>query len=486
MGRGNTCSHTMQTEGLATRIAAVEAATAWVTQSRGSRFTPRRLSPPRPLVASSVPMADVQPLSALRYDTSVVGPLSDVTAPPYDVISAEQRELLIARSRYNIVAVDIPRIGADGRLGRQPGDDPSEDPYSAVAERFASWRAEGAIVQDGEPAFWVHTQEYTGPDGIARTRRGFFAKVRIEEYGAGRIRPHERTHPGPIEDRLELMRASRLNLSPIFALHSDPGHEAWEALAPDANREPDGEVTDAEGTVHRMWRVGGGETIAAVRETLADAELLIADGHHRYETARAYAEEVGGEGAHRYVLMCLVALEDPGLSIFPTHRLVSGLDGARREALEHAIQESFVVEEVDVEQIAPPPGEGPLQLGFVDSSGRSLRLTLKDEEIAARALPDRSEAYRQLDTGMLEALLLRGALRLTEEQIADLDGLAYARDTADALARVRSGERDAAFIMRPTPVAAVRAVAAAGENMPPKSTFFFPKLLTGLLFNPLA
>ncbi|MHB1469280.1 MAG: DUF1015 domain-containing protein [Solirubrobacteraceae bacterium] len=431
-------------------------------------------------------MADVQPLSALYYDTSVVGSLADVTAPPYDVISAEQREELIASSRHNVVAVDIPRIGADGMLGPQPGDDPSDDPYAAAGERFASWRREGAIVQDSTPAFWAHSQEYTGPDGIARTRRGYFARVRIEDYGAGKIRPHERTHPGPKEDRLRLMRATQANLSPIFALHSDPGHDAWEALAPDADREPDGEVTDAEGTIHRIWRVGDREAIAAVKDALAGAELLIADGHHRYETARTYAEETGGEGAHRYVLMCLVALEDPGLSIFPTHRLVSGLDDARRASLREAIEASFSVEEVGLDELAPPPGEGPLQLGFLDSSMRPLRLTLNDEAAVARALPDRSEAYRRLDTGVLEALLLRGALSLSAEQISSLDGFGYARDVEEAVERVRSGERDAAFVLRPTPVAQVREVAAAGESMPPKSTFFFPKLLTGLVFNPLS
>jgi uncharacterized protein (DUF1015 family) len=430
-------------------------------------------------------MADVQPLSALRYDTSVVGPLADVTAPPYDVISAEQREQLIARSPYNVVAVDIPRIGADGMLGPQRGDDPADDPYATAGERFASWRREGAVVADSTPAFWVHTQEYTGPDGIARTRRGFFCRTRIEEYGAGRIRAHERTHPGPKEDRLRLMHATRANLSAIFALHSDPGHDVWETLAPDANELPAGEVADAEGTIHRIWRVGEPEQIDAVRTALADSELLIADGHHRYETARRYAEQVGGEGPHRYVLMCLVALEDPGLSIFPTHRLVNGLDEARAAALQETIERDFHVEEVPLDALAPPAGGGPLQLGFLDSSLRPLRLTLKDEAIATRALPDRSDAYRGLDTGVLEALVLRGALNLSEEQIARLDGLAYARDAEEALARVASGEQDAAFLMRPTPVAQVRAVAADGESMPPKSTFFFPKLLTGLLFNPL-
>jgi uncharacterized protein (DUF1015 family) len=213
---------------------------------------------------------------------------------------------------------------------------------------------------------------------------------------------------------------------------------------------------------------------------------LIADGHHRYETMQAYAEEVGGEGEHRYILMCLVALEDPGLTVFPTHRLVSGLDGARREALAQALARDFDVAEVPLEDLAPPPGDGPLQLGFIDSDGPPRRLTLKDQAIADTVLEGHSSAYRRLDTGVLEALLLKSALGLSDEDISHFNGLFYARDTAEALAMVRSGEYDAAFLMRPTPVQQVRDVAAAGENMPPKSTYFFPKLLTGLLFNPLS
>jgi uncharacterized protein (DUF1015 family) len=228
--------------------------------------------------------------------------------------------------------------------------------------------------------------------------------------------------------------------------------------------------------------------IAAVQEATRDAELLIADGHHRYETMKTYAEEIGGEGEHRYILMCLVALEDPGLTVFPTHRLVRGLDDQRWEALAQALRRDFEVAEVPVEQIAPPADEGPLlQLGYIDTRDqRALRLTLKDQAIADAALAGHSEAYRRLDTGVLETLLLKGALGLSDEDISHFNGLFYARDTAEALALVRSGEYDAAFVMRPTPVGQVREIAAAGENMPPKSTYFFPKLLTGLLFNPLS
>ncbi len=421
-------------------------------------------------------MADVQPLRALHYDPAVTGPLANVVAPPYDVIDANQRAALLSRSPFNVVAVDLPQA--------EPG---GQDPYAAARELFESWQLQGAVVRDGEQAVWAHTQDYSGPDGVTRTRRGFFCRVRIEDYGPGRVRPHERTHPGPKEDRLRLTRATRANISPIFSLYSDPTQAAWRALSSATEEPPWADITDADGTVHRLWRVSDPSAIAAVQAATSEAELLIADGHHRYETMHSYAEEIGGEGEHRYILMCLVALEDPGLTVFPTHRLIRGLDDERRAALERALERDFEIEEVPVEQIAPQPGDGRLELGFIDRwDGRPRRLRLKDQAIADAALPGHCQAYRELDTGVLETLLLKNALGLSDDDIAHFNGMFYARDTAEALAMVASGEYDAAFLMRPTPVAQVRDVAAAGENMPPKSTYFYPKLLTGLLFNPLS
>jgi len=423
-------------------------------------------------------MADVQPLRALHYDPTVAGALADVVAPPYDVIDASQRAALLRRSSLNVVAVDLP--------------EGEPDRYESARERFEQWQREGALVRDEQPALWAHSQEYTGPDGQRRTRRGFFCRVRIEGYGPGRVRPHERTHPGPKEDRLRLTRATRANISPIFSLFSDPQEAAWSALAPFTGEQPWGEVTDGDGTVHRLWRVDDADAIAAVQDATRDAELLIADGHHRYETMQAYAEEVDAAGTaagaeHRYILMCLVALEDPGLTVFPTHRLVNKLDEPRRAALADALQRDFEIAEVPVEQLAPRPADGALQLGYVSSRDeRCYRLTLRDQAIADAALSGHSDAYRHLDTGVLETLLLKGALGLSDDDISHFNGLFYARDVDEALRFVRSGEYDAAFVMRPTPIEQVRDIAAAGENMPPKSTFFFPKLLTGLLFNPLA
>jgi uncharacterized protein (DUF1015 family) len=414
-------------------------------------------------------MADVQPLRALHYDLAKVGSLDAVAAPPYDVIDPDQRAQLAGRSPYNVVRVDLPE-----------GD---PDPYANAAAVFGRWQEEGAVVRDDEPALWTLTQDYTGPDGRSLTRQGVFARVRVEDYGPGRIRPHERTHPGPKEDRLRLTRATKANLSPIFSLYDDPSGATAAVLAA---AEPFGEQTDDDGTVNRLARVADPSAIEAFQQALRPAELLIADGHHRYETARVYADEVGGDGEHRYVLMCLVALQDTGLTVFPTHRLIRDTTRESQEALATTLRELFAVEEIDQADLRPPDGDGPLTMGYIDSFfKRGFRLTLKDQASADRALPDMPEAYRHLDTAVLEALVLNGPLGLSEDDIAHLHGLGYSRTDEEALELVLSGEYDAAFFLRSTPVEQVRAIAAAGVNMPPKSTFFFPKVPTGLLFNPL-
>jgi uncharacterized protein (DUF1015 family) len=419
-------------------------------------------------------MADVQPLKALHYNLKKTGDLQSVVSPPYDVIDAEMRQRLEAQSPYNVVRIDLP-VSADG-----------SDVYAHAAALLASWQADGAVVQDSEAAIWPLEQDYVGPDGRSRTRRGFLARVRVEEYGPGRIRPHERTHPGPKEDRLRLTRATKANLSPIFALYSDPRQLAWAALESAMGAEPWAQTVDPDGTVNRLWRVSDPEAIKLVQKAAADAELLIADGHHRFETARVYAEELGDEGGHRYVLMCLVALEDPGLTVFPTHRLLSDLTPEKREALRTAIERDFDVSVLDSVEALPPASNDRLELGYLDAyHKRPLRLTLKDSAAVDAALPGRSEPYRRLDTAVTEALLLKGALGMTDDQIDHFQGLWYARDDEEAINAVLSGEYDAALFMAPTPVDRVQAVAASGESMPPKSTYFVPKVPTGLLFNPL-
>jgi uncharacterized protein (DUF1015 family) len=415
-------------------------------------------------------MAEIQPLRALHYDLRAVGSLDAVAAPPYDVIDDEMRAELVARSPCNVVEVDLPV---------DPGGD---DPYLHAQTTFEAWRQQGIVVQDREPAIWPATQDYETPDGERCMRRGFLCRVRVEDYGPGRIRPHERTQPGPKEDRLRLTRATRANLSPIFSLFPDREGAAWEALAASTEEPPFGSATDAGGATTTVWRCADPAAIAAVQDVLARGELLIADGHHRYETARVYAEEVGGEGEHRYTLMFLCSMSDPGLTVLPTHRLLTGLDG-KREALREAIERDFEVRPVAPDDLAPGQG-GPIEFGYVEGA-EHLRLALRDPSVADRVLAGKPDAYRRLDTALLEALILKEALGMSEDDIARQNGVTYAKRAADAVAAVESGRADAAFLLRATPVEAVRAVAEAGESMPPKSTFFHPKVPTGLLFNPL-
>ena len=417
-------------------------------------------------------MADVRPLKALHYNLAAVTSLADVVAPPYDVIDSARRHELLGRSPVNVVELDLPEAPA----GRNP--------YEHAAETLEEWTLQGILAADRESSLWALTQEYTAPGGLRQTRRGLLCRVRVTDYGPGLVRPHERTQPGPKEDRLRLTEATRHNLSPIFSLH--PG-DAWRHLEGFTRGEPWAEVTDDEDTVHRVWRIDDPETHRAVAAELIEAELLIADGHHRYETARAYADAIGGDGAHRYTLMALVSLEDPGLTVFGYHRLLTDLGRSdAQEALRDAILADFEVEEVPLEQLDPAGEAGIGVFGYVDAHHRKgFRLRLKDPAVLERAIPGVSDAYRSLDAAILEALLLRDALGMSAQDIEAKRGIAYTADAERALTSL-DGASDAVFLMRPTPVEQVRAVAAAGETMPPKSTYFYPKLLTGIVFNPLS
>jgi uncharacterized protein (DUF1015 family) len=425
-------------------------------------------------------MADVRPLHATHYDLAVVGSLDAVAAPPYDVIDAAQRTELLERSPYNAVAIDLPR----------PFDTeaPEGDPYQRAAETMAAWRADGALVNDSEPAIWAMTQDYAGPDGAARTRHGILARVRVEDFDTEQVLPHERTLPGPKKDRLDLTRATRHNLSPIFSLSTE---DPWPLVAPAIEgSEPWGEATDESGTITRVWRVGDPAVLGAVTDLLGGARLLIADGHHRYETAIAYRNEIGGEGDNNYTLMALTGLADPGLTVFPTHRLLSGFAGdpERQQRLGEGLRELFEVTEVQIEELDPKGEQGTGVFGLYDTyHQRGFRLRLKDGAIADldRRLAGKPEAYRRLDAAILETLVLKGIAGMSEDDILAKRGIGYSKSIEDSLALLSDGTYDVAFILRPIPVDQVRAICESDENMPPKSTYFFPKVPTGLVFNPV-
>ncbi len=396
-------------------------------------------------------MAELEPFRALRYADPAR--LADLIAPPYDVVDPPARARLLARDPHNVVAVDLP----------EGGD------HAHAAELLARWEAEGVLVLDPEPALYVLAQTFTGPDGVQRTRTGVLGLVATAPYGPGGVRPHERTHPAPREDRRRLTEATNAQLSPVFALHEDPDGAARAALDGVVAAEPFATATDEEGTSHRLHRVTDPATVAALRDALAAApELLIADGHHRYETARGLG--------HPHVLMCLVALDDPGLAVFPTHRLVAGRGQPAYEALAGALRAGFAITEVPLDELAPAPDDDPhATFGYLDAHfRRGFRLR--------RHAPS---GPTEPDAAVLERELLRGPLAFTDVEIDHQHGLAYARTAAEAVDAVLDGRHDLAFLLRPTPVEQVRRVAQAGLTMPPKSTFFFPKVPTGLVLHAL-
>jgi uncharacterized protein (DUF1015 family) len=426
-------------------------------------------------------MAEVLPFEALHYDLGKVDSLDAVAAPPYDVIDAAQRKALLERSPYNAVAIDLPKPFDPA----DPDSNPSGDPYAEAAARIESWRSEGALVQDEAPSIWAMTQDYVAPDGNSYSRHGILARVRVEDYESGTVRPHERTHPGPLLDRLELTRATGYNLSPIFSLSTE---DAWPLVEPALAHEPWGEATDEDGTVNRLWKVDDPAVHAAVTERLAGAQLLIADGHHRYETARAFRDEVGGEGPHNYTLMSLTGLDDPGLLVFPTHRLLSGFadDPERQQGLGNGLRELFDAEEVPREQIDPAGEDGVGVFGLYDAfHKKAFRLRLKDPAEVDRRLEGMPEAYRRLDSAILETLVLKGLAGMSDYDIDERSGLEYAKSVDAALEMVDNGDYDVAFIQRGVPVEQVKDIANTDSVMPPKSTFFYPKVMTGFAFNPV-
>src|SRR4051794_32453351 len=252
----------------------------------------------------------LRPLRALRYDTGRVA-LEDVVAPPYDVISPSDREALLKRDEHNVVRLELP-------------DSPGE-----AARLLHEWQQDGVLARDEQPALWWHEQRFTGPDGVDRTRAGFFSAVRLSPYEEGRVRPHERTHAHAKQGRLDLLRATATNISPIFALYDDPDGRPRAALSPAADRAPDMQASDGDDTQHRFWRVVAPDAVAATQSALGDREILIADGHHRYETALAYRDEQrqrdgdpAGDQPYDFALMYLANLHGEGLAIYPTHRVV--------------------------------------------------------------------------------------------------------------------------------------------------------------------
>jgi uncharacterized protein (DUF1015 family) len=390
-------------------------------------------------------MAVIDPFRAVRYDAARTGGLRDVIGPPYDVISPAEQAALYDRSPYNVVRLILAR----------------ETPRAEAAARaLGDWVSNGVLARDPEPALYLYRQTFRLPGGGERTREGILGRLRLETFASGGVRPHERTFPGPKADRLALLRATGAYLSPIFGLYA--GTSLRDMLAAAASGAPLEDVVDPGGERHRVWRIGDTDTIGRIQAALAPESILIADGHHRYETALAYRDE----GGPSHVLAYLADMRDPGLVILPTHRLVRTLamDAATLEA---RLRETFEVSPVPAE--ARRPGEIDCIL-----ADRRFRLRPRPAALArTEALP---APIRALDVTLFQRAILEPILGLDTQQ------LAFTHDDAEAIAAVPN-EAAAAFLVNPPTIDAVRAVCLSGEVMPQKSTYFFPKLADGVVFD---
>jgi uncharacterized protein (DUF1015 family) len=396
-------------------------------------------------------MAVVSAFPGLRYDPARVGPLAAVVAPPYDVISPAEQAALYARSPYNAVRLILPREG---------------DRAAAAARTLREWIEARVLVTDAEPALYLYSQRFTVPDGRALVRDGVICRLRLEEFSSGVVRPHERTFAGPKADRLALMRATGAYLSPIFGLYARPGERLRELVGPLGA--PALDVTDPTGCGHVLWRVTDRAAIDRCREALAPETIYIADGHHRYETGLAYRDELGGAGASAWIMACLVNMAEEGLVILPTHRLLRAPRRLDSAALAGALEGAFAVE--------PLGATGPRPAGAIDLVLPDRRLRLRPTAGAAARLAHLPPVIRRLDVAVLrDALLVPLGIRPDE--------LAFTHDDAEAARAVASGEATAAFLVNPPSMEAVRAVSHAGEVMPEKSTYFYPKLADGLVMD---
>lgn len=436
------------------------------------------------------PVPDIRPFRALRYDPEVIGDLTPVIAPPYDVIGAEQRRTLVARHPRNAVRLDLP--------ASESGEDPDEK-YRRAARELAAWRSDGTLRKDPKPALYVLEQSYRVPGtDLERTQRGFFARLRLEPFGEGSgVLPHERTLSGPKEDRYRLLRATGTNTSPVVLLFDDPTRAAASSLAAVAAGTPAVDVTDDDGTRHRLWVVpadGDPTGPAAVLAAAAGGRpVAIADGHHRYETAIRYRDErrmtrsCEPDPPFDFVLALLLGVDEP-LTVLPTHRVVRGLGEAGLTALDAGLGALFDIEEAEPDAVIGrfaaagglAGGEG--RFGLVTRAGARL---LRARREAFAPVVAGGEAARSLDVALLGAALERLA-GIDAAATAGGERITYTKSAAEAAALVEAGTdgADAAFLLEPTPVASILEVARAGDVMPQKSTYFFPKAPTGLVLNP--
>jgi uncharacterized protein (DUF1015 family) len=428
-------------------------------------------------------MAEIFPFRALRYDPHQVK-LSDVVTQPYDKITEAMQERYYELSQHNLVRIILGK--------RQETDSATFNVYTRAAEYLHDWRSGGLLKQDTEASIYLYSQTFNVPGRRELAERhGLIALGRLHDYRDGVVFPHERTLSKPREDRLNLLRATKAHFGQIFMLYSDPKAQVEHLLRKTGDEEPDIAVLDEYEVLHRVWRISDPAILTGVRETFRDKRLLIADGHHRYETALAYRNERRAAGAdlshgasHEFVMMTFVRMESRGLVILPTHRVVQGLPTYDRERMLETAKPFFTIDRIDLRSesrsattLLEEAGDNGTAFVAVTRQGPYLLRTKKRP--IQDALGEVSARQRELDVVQLHKILLERVLGISEEAIRNQEHIVYERDAFEAISRVRQGA-NVAFLMNPARIDQVSEIAFAGELLPQKSTDFYPKLLSGL------
>jgi len=429
-------------------------------------------------------MAEVQPFQAWRYDVGQVGDLTDVVAPPYDVIDEKFQEDLYKKHPCNCVRLILNRD--------EPDDSGVEDRYARAQKFLKQWQQEGVLIQEHENALYVYHQEFEW-EGTTYCRKGFLGRLRLEELGEGKVFPHEQTMPGPKKDRLALLNACQTNLSPIFGLYPDEENNVMAPLDQAILTLTPLVATDHLGVVHKMWPVTDEAVISQVQAAIAEKPIFIADGHHRYETACNYrrereaAGELTDSSAANYVLMTFVGMEDPGLAILPTHRLISGLPELSSDDVRSALGNHFSIEEAASAEAAWEALEmdGAQELFGIGTpaDGKWLLARATDTSPMNDLAPDQSDDWRGLGVSLLHRMIVDHLIVGANEGSKPKFKFVHLMDEVTEAMTAKSCQL--AVLVNPAGMGHVQSISAELERMPPKSTFFYPKLLSGLVFNPL-
>lgn len=427
-------------------------------------------------------MATIKGFKGMRYNLETAGEISKLCCPPYDIISEEQRLDYIKENEYNVIRLELPKEG--------------ENPYANAKNILEMWKDKGVLISEDKPAIYIYEEEFTAY-GSRKSIKGIIARVKLEEFSKGIILPHEFTLSKAKEDRLNLMKATNCNFSQIYALYMDEEHTTLSTIDEQSASNAELEFTDNDNVTHRLWIVTDEKVLSKLSADFADRKLYIADGHHRYETAlnyRNYCRENGfsKEGdAQDYQMIYLVDMEHPGLVVFPTHRLVRDLADFDKEKVLEGCKKYFDITKMQgtstmESDLASLYNEGKKAFGFYCGNDEWYLLVLKNIEVMKELLPQLSTASQQLDVTVLHSLILEEIFGINKENMANQINLTYTKFFEEAISSVDSGKSQCSFVLNPTRVTEIRDVAAAGEKMPQKSTYFYPKMITGMVMNDLS